>query len=115
MSAHPDALAGLDYRALAKAHILVATKHLLPQRKLEPQTTAVSVADIDVATVELHGVLHNGKAKEDYKTIGTFLVFTAGKKENLFNSEYCKASRVVGDIAIGRYEQTLKRGYSMKM
>ena len=60
-------------------------------------------------------MLHNGKAKEDYKTIGTFLVFTAGKKENLFNSEYCKASRVVGDIAIGRYEQTLKRGYSMKM
>ena len=56
-----------------------------------------------------------GKDKEDYKTIGTFLMFTADKKENLSNSEYRKASREVGDIAIGRYEQTQKRGYSMKM
>ncbi len=56
-----------------------------------------------------------GKNKEDYKTIGTFLMFTADKKENLSNSEYRKASREVDDIAIGRYEQTQKRGYSMKM
>jgi hypothetical protein len=56
-----------------------------------------------------------GKDKEDYKTIGTFLMFTADKKENLSNSEYSKASCEVGDIAIGRYEQTQKRGYSMKM
>ncbi|WP_315352693.1 mobilization protein [Phocaeicola abscessus] len=56
-----------------------------------------------------------GKDKEDYKTIGTFLMFTADKKENLSNSEYRKASREVSDIAIGRYEQTHKRGYSMKM
>ena len=56
-----------------------------------------------------------GKDKEDYKTIGTFLIFTADKKENLSNSEYSKASCEVGDIAIGRYEQIQKRGYSMKM
>ena len=53
--------------------------------------------------------------KEDYRVIGTFLMFTADKKENLSNSEYSKASCEVGDIAIGRYEQTQKRGYSMKM
>ena len=56
-----------------------------------------------------------GKDKEDYKTIGTFLMFTADKKENLSNSEYRKASREVGDIAIGRYEQTQKRGNSLKL
>ena len=56
-----------------------------------------------------------GKDKEDYRTIGTFLVFTADDKENLSNSEYRKASREVSDIAIGRYEQTQKRRYSMKM
>ena len=56
-----------------------------------------------------------GKDKEDYKTIGTFLMFTADKKENLSNSEYRKASREVSDIAIGRYELTQKRGYLMKM
>ena len=56
-----------------------------------------------------------GKDKEDYKAIGTFLVFTADKKESLSNSEYRKVSREVSDIAIGRYEQTQKRGYSMKI
>ena len=56
-----------------------------------------------------------GKDKEDYRTIGTFLVFTADKKENLSNSEYRKAAREVDDIAIGRYEQTQKRGNSMKL
>ena len=56
-----------------------------------------------------------GKDKEDYKTIGTVLMFTADMKETLSNSEYRKASREVSDIAIGRYEQTQKRGYSMKM
>ena len=56
-----------------------------------------------------------GKDKEDYKTIGTFLMLMADKKENLSNSEYRKASREVSDIAIGRYELTQKRGYSMKM
>ena len=56
-----------------------------------------------------------GKDKEDYKTIGTFLMFTADQKENLSNSEYRKASREVGDIAIGRYEQTQKRGNSLKL
>ena len=56
-----------------------------------------------------------GKDKEDYKTIGTFLMFTADKKENLSNSEYRKASREVGDIAIGRYEQTQKRRNSLKL
>lgn len=55
------------------------------------------------------------KDKEDYKTIGTFLMLTADKKENLSNSEYRKASREVSDIAIGRYELTQKHGYSMKM
>ena len=56
-----------------------------------------------------------GKDKEDYKTIGTFLMFTADKKETLSNSEYRKASREVGDIAIGRYEQAQKRGNSLKL
>ena len=45
-----------------------------------------------------------GKDKEDYKTIGTFLMFTADMKETLSNSEYRKASHEVSDIAIGRYE-----------
>lgn len=56
-----------------------------------------------------------GKDKEDYRTIGTFLVFTADKKEDLSNSEYSKAVREVNDIAIGRYEQAQKRGNSMKL
>ena len=56
-----------------------------------------------------------GKDKEDYRVIGTFLVFTADKKENLSNSEYSKAVREVDDVAIGRYEQTQKRGNSMKL
>lgn len=56
-----------------------------------------------------------GKDKEDYRAIGTFLVFTADKKENLSNSEYRKAAREVDDIAIGRYEQTQKRGNSIKL
>ena len=56
-----------------------------------------------------------GKDKEDYKTIGTFLMLTADKKENLSNSEYRKASREVDDVAIGRYELTQKRGNSMKL
>jgi hypothetical protein len=42
-------------------------------------------------------------------------MFTADKKESLSNSEYRKASREVGDIAIGRYEQTQKRGNSLKL
>lgn len=46
-----------------------------------------------------------GKDKEDYKAIGTFLVFTADKKEELSNSEYYKVAREVDDVAIGRYEQ----------
>ena len=56
-----------------------------------------------------------GKDKEDYRTIGTFLVFTADKKEDLSNSEYRKVSREVDDIAIGRYEQAQKRGNSLKL
>ena len=56
-----------------------------------------------------------GKDKEDYRAIGTFLVCTADKKENLSNSEYSKAVREVDDIAIGRYEQAQKRGNSMKL
>ena len=56
-----------------------------------------------------------GKDKEDYRAIGTFLVFTADKKEPLSNSEYSKATREVDDVAIGRYEQTQKRGNSMKL
>ena len=56
-----------------------------------------------------------GKDKEDYKAIGTFLVLTADKKEHLSNSEYRKAFSEVDDIAVGRYEQTQKRGYPMKM
>ena len=56
-----------------------------------------------------------GKNKEDYRAIGTFLVFTADKKENLSNSEYRKAVREVDDVAIGRYEQAQKRGNSLKL
>ena len=56
-----------------------------------------------------------GKNKEDYRAIGTFLVFTADKKENLSNSEYRKAVREVDDVAIGRYKQALKRGNSLKL
>ncbi len=56
-----------------------------------------------------------GKDKEDYRVIGTFLVFTADKKEDLSNSEYSKAVREVDDIAIGRYEQAQKRGNSLKL
>ena len=56
-----------------------------------------------------------GKDKEDYRAIGTFLMFTADNKEPLSNSEYRKASREVDDIAIGRYEQAQKRGNSMKL
>ena len=56
-----------------------------------------------------------GKDKEDYRAIGTFLVFTADTKESLSNSEYHKVIREVDDVAIGRYEQEQKRGYSMKM
>ena len=56
-----------------------------------------------------------GKDREDYKAIGTFLVFTANKKENLSNSEYRKAVREVDDVAIGRYEQVQKRGNSIKL
>ena len=48
-----------------------------------------------------------GKDKEDYRTIGTFLVFTADDKE--------KAVREVDDVAIGRYEQAQKRGNSLKL
>ena len=53
--------------------------------------------------------------KEDYKTIGIFLIFTADKKEPLSNSKYRKVAREVDDVAIGRYEQAQKRGNSMKM
>ena len=56
-----------------------------------------------------------GKDKEDYRAIGTFLVFTADKKENLSDSEYSKAVREVDDVAIGRYEQAQKRGNSLKL
>ena len=56
-----------------------------------------------------------GKDKDDYRAIGTFLVFTADDKENLSNSEYRKATREVDDVAIGRYEQAQKRGNSMKL
>ena len=56
-----------------------------------------------------------GKDKEDYRTIGTFLVFTADKKEALSNSEYRKVAREVDDVAIGRYEQAQKRGNTMKL
>ena len=48
-----------------------------------------------------------GKNKEDYRAIGTFLVFTADKKENLSNSEYRKAVREVDDVAIGRLRQSI--------
>lgn len=55
------------------------------------------------------------KDKEDYKAIGTFLVFTADQKENLSNSEYRKAVREVDDVALGRYDQRQKQGHSLKM
>ena len=51
-----------------------------------------------------------GKDKEDYRAIGTFLVFTADTKKSLSNSEYHKAIREVDDVASGKYEQVLKRG-----
>ena len=51
---------------------------------------------------------------EDYRAVGTFLVFTAEKKEGLSNSEYSKATREVDYVAIGRYEQAQKRGNSIK-
>ena len=56
-----------------------------------------------------------GKDKEDYRAIGTFLVFTADEKESLSNSEYRKVAREVNDVAIGRYEQAQKRGNSLKL
>ena len=56
-----------------------------------------------------------GKDKKNHRAIGTFLVFTADKKENLSNSEYRKVYREVDDIAIGRYEHISERGNSMKM
>ena len=56
-----------------------------------------------------------GKDKEDYRAIGTFLVFTTDKKETLSNSEYRKVAREVDDVAIGRYEQAQKRGNSLKL
>ena len=56
-----------------------------------------------------------GKDKEDYRAIGTFLVFTADEKESLSNSEYRKVAREVDDVAIGRYEQAQKRGNSLKL
>ena len=56
-----------------------------------------------------------GKDKDDYKAIGTFLVVTADKKEDLSNSEYSKAVREVNDVAIVRYEQAQKRGNSLKL
>lgn len=55
------------------------------------------------------------KDKEDYKTNGTSIVFTADKKESLSNSEYRKVAREVDDVAIGRYEQAQKRRNSMKL
>ena len=56
-----------------------------------------------------------GKDIEDYKSIGTFFVFTADNKENLSNSEYRKVYREVDDIAISRYGHISERGNSMKM
>jgi hypothetical protein len=56
-----------------------------------------------------------GKDKEDYRAIGAFLVYTADKQESLSNCEYRKAAREVDDVAIGSYEQTQKRGNSMKL
>ena len=56
-----------------------------------------------------------GKNQEDYKTIGTFLMFTADQKENLSNSEYNKATREVNDIASGKYEQVLERRDSIHL
>lgn len=56
-----------------------------------------------------------GKDKEDYRAIGTFLVFTADEKKSLSNSEYRKVTREVDDVAIGRYEQAQKRGNLIKL
>ena len=56
-----------------------------------------------------------GKDKENYRAIGTFLVFTADEKESLSNSEYRKVAREVNDVAIGRYEQAQKSGNSLKL
>ena len=56
-----------------------------------------------------------GKNQEDYKTTGTFLMFTADQKENLSNSEYHKAIREVDDIASGKYEQVLERRDSIHL
>ena len=56
-----------------------------------------------------------GKDKENYRAIGTFLVFTADEKESLSNSEHRKVAREVNDVAIGRYEQAQKRGNSLKL
>lgn len=42
------------------------------------------------------------KDKKNHRAIGTFLVFTADKKEPLSNSEYRKVAREVDDVAIGR-------------
>ena len=56
-----------------------------------------------------------GKDKEDYRAIGAFLVFTADKQESLSNCEYRQAACEVDDVAIGRYEQTQKRGNSLKL
>ena len=36
---------------------------LFPECKLKPQTTAGAVGDIDVATVELYGMLDNGESQ----------------------------------------------------
>ena len=79
------------------------------------QSSVLPRIHIAVSSVERRQREAFGKDKEDYRAIGTFLVFTADKNETLSNSEYRKASREVSDIAIGRYEQTQKRGYSMKM
>ena len=41
-----------------------------------------------------------GKDKEDYRVIGSFLVFTVDKKETLSNSKYRKVTREADDVAI---------------
>lgn len=67
-------------------------------------------------TMTIKSVMEDfGKDKEDYSAIGSFLVFTADKKETLSNSEYRKVARKVEDVAIGRYERAQKRGNSMKL
>lgn len=47
--------------------------------------------------------------------IETFLVFTADNKEELSNNKFCKTTREVDDVAIGRYEQAQMRGNSIKL